>query len=105
MTKKLKHDKLFKRIMSNKIAAKEFLEYYLPSNFKEKVDLSKITIEKESYIEETLQEKFSDIVYSIKTNNDDTAFVYILLDHQSTVDYWMALRLWRYALPAIPNMS
>ncbi|WP_348539285.1 Rpn family recombination-promoting nuclease/putative transposase [Rickettsia endosymbiont of Oedothorax gibbosus] len=43
MTKKLKHDKLFKRIMSNEIAAKEFLEYYLPSDFKEKLDLSKIT--------------------------------------------------------------
>ncbi|WP_341753533.1 Rpn family recombination-promoting nuclease/putative transposase [Candidatus Tisiphia endosymbiont of Dioctria rufipes] len=98
MTKKLKHDKLFKRIMSNEIAAKEFLEYYLPSDFKEKVDLSKITIEKESYIEETLQEKFSDIVYSVKTKSDDSAFIYILLDHQSTVDYWMALRLWRYAL-------
>lgn len=84
--------------MSNEIAAKEFLEYYLPSDFKEKVDLSKITIEKESYIEETLQEKFSDIVYSVKTKSDDSAFIYILLDHQSIVDYWMALRLWRYAL-------
>lgn len=84
--------------MSNEISAKEFLEYYLPSAFKEKVDLSKITIEKESDIEETLQEKFSDIVYSVKTKSDDRAFIYILLDHQSTVDYWMALRLWRYTL-------
>ncbi|GFR17950.1 transposase [Trichonephila clavata] len=84
--------------MSNEIAAKEFLEYYLQSAFKDKIDSSKITIEKESYIEETLQEKFSDIVYSVKTKSDDSAFIYILLDHQSTVDYWMALRLWRYAL-------
>ncbi len=45
-----------------------------------------------------MQEKFSDIVYSVKTKSDDSAFIYILLDHQSTVDYWMALRLWRYAL-------
>ncbi len=84
--------------MGNEIAAQEFLEYYLPSNFKEKLDLSKIKVEKESYIEESLRRKYSDIVYSVSTKNKETAFIYILLDHQSTVDYWMALRLWRYAL-------
>lgn len=98
MARRPKHDGLFKRIMGNEIAAQEFLEYYLPSDFKEQIDLSRITIGKESYIEETLKEKFSDIVYSIKTKNDETAFIYVLLDHQSTVDHWMALRLWRYAL-------
>ncbi|WP_284346703.1 hypothetical protein [Rickettsia endosymbiont of Oedothorax gibbosus] len=30
MTKKPKHDELFKRIMGNEIAAQEFLEYYGP---------------------------------------------------------------------------
>ncbi|MCC8483944.1 MAG: Rpn family recombination-promoting nuclease/putative transposase [Rickettsia endosymbiont of Labidopullus appendiculatus] len=98
MTKRPKHDQLFKKIMGNEIAAQEFLEYYLPNNFKEKIDLSKIKIEQESYIEESLRRKYSDIVYSVKTKNDETAFIYVLLDHQSTSDYWMALRLWRYTL-------
>ncbi|WP_375333851.1 Rpn family recombination-promoting nuclease/putative transposase [Candidatus Tisiphia endosymbiont of Xenochironomus xenolabis] len=98
MTKRPKHDQLFKKIMGNEIAAQEFLEYYLPNNFKEKIDLSKIKIEQESYIEESLRRKYSDIVYSVKTKNDESAFIYVLLDHQSTSDYWMALRLWRYTL-------
>ncbi|MFU7500210.1 MAG: Rpn family recombination-promoting nuclease/putative transposase [Candidatus Tisiphia sp.] len=98
MPRKPKHDQLFKRIMGNEIAAQEFLEYYLPSNFKEKLDLSKIKVEKESYIEESLRRKYSDIVYSVSTKNKETAFIYILLDHQSTSDYWMALRLWKYTL-------
>ncbi|UCM85692.1 MAG: Rpn family recombination-promoting nuclease/putative transposase [Rickettsia endosymbiont of Culicoides impunctatus] len=98
MTKRPKHDQLFKKIMVNEIAAQEFLEYYLPNNFKEKIDLSKIKIEQESYIEESLRRKYSDIFYSVKTKNDETAFIYVLLDHQSTSDYWMALRLWRYTL-------
>ncbi len=34
MTKRPKHDQLFKKIMGNEIAAQEFLEYYLPNNFK-----------------------------------------------------------------------
>ncbi len=95
MTKRPKHDQLFKKIMGNEIAAQEFLEYYLPNNFKEKIDLSKIKIEQESYIEESLRRKYSDIIYSVRTKNDESAFIYVLLDHQSTSDYWMALRLWR----------
>ena len=33
-TKALKHDALFKKIMENPIAAQEFLEFYLPADFK-----------------------------------------------------------------------
>ncbi|KJV51710.1 transposase, YhgA-like family protein [Orientia tsutsugamushi str. Gilliam] len=35
MTKQLKHDSLAKTIMSDPVAAQEFLEYYLPSGFQE----------------------------------------------------------------------
>ncbi|WP_410526362.1 Rpn family recombination-promoting nuclease/putative transposase [Rickettsia monacensis] len=50
---------------------------YLPDDFKSLVDLSKITVEQESYIEESLNKKYSDIIYKISTNNKEEAFVYI----------------------------
>ncbi len=50
MAKKLKHDSLVKIIMTDPVAAEEFLEYYLPDDFKKLVDLSKITVEQESYM-------------------------------------------------------
>ncbi|ARD86892.1 transposase [Rickettsia bellii] len=98
MVKKLKHDSLVKIIMTDKIAAQEFLEYYLPEDFKKLIDLSKITVEQESYIEESLSKKYSDIVYGIETKEYGKGFVYILIEAQSTVDYWTALRLWKYTL-------
>ncbi len=98
MTKKLKHDSLVKTIMADPVAAQEFLEYYLPNDFKSLVDLSKITVEKESYIEESLNKKYSDIVYGVATKNQGKAFVYVLIEAQSSVDYWTALRLWKYTL-------
>jgi predicted transposase/invertase (TIGR01784 family) len=98
MAKKLKHDGLFKKIMINQIAAQNFLEYYLPADFKAMLDLSTIKVEKESYVEESLRQQFSDIVYSIQTKDRQTAYAYILLDHQSTIDHWIGLRLWKYAL-------
>ncbi|KJV70326.1 transposase [Orientia tsutsugamushi] len=98
MTKQLKHDSLAKTIMSDPVAAQEFLEYYLPSDFKSLIDLSQIKVEQESYIEESLKKKYSDIVYRVATKKHGNAFIYILIEAQSTVDYWTALRLWRYTL-------
>ncbi|WP_342637641.1 Rpn family recombination-promoting nuclease/putative transposase [Orientia tsutsugamushi] len=98
MTKQLKHDSLAKTIMSDPVAAQEFLEYYLPTDFKSLIDLSQIKVEQESYIEESLKKKYSDIVYRVATKKHGNAFIYILIEAQSTVDYWTALRLWRYTL-------
>ncbi|CEO17776.1 hypothetical protein RMONA_07120 [Rickettsia monacensis] len=98
MAKKLKHDALVKNILTEKIAAQEFLEHYLPSDFKDLIDLREITVEKESFIEDDLKRKYSDIIYSVKTRDQKEAFVYVLIEAQSTCDYWIALRLWKYML-------
>ncbi|BBJ31356.1 transposase [Rickettsia asiatica] len=98
MAKKLKHDALVKKILTEKIAAQEFLEHYLPSDFKELIDLKAITVEKESFVEDDLKRKYSDIIYSVKTKDQEKAFVYVLIEAQSSCDYWIALRLWKYML-------
>ncbi|MDA9163617.1 Rpn family recombination-promoting nuclease/putative transposase [Rickettsiaceae bacterium] len=92
------HDELAKKALENQLAAIEFLDEYMPAEFKEHVDLSTLVVKKESYIESSLKKRFSDIVYSIKTKDNDEAFIYCLLEHQSSSDHWMALRLWQYAL-------
>ena len=99
-TKRLKSDALFKSVLEDKIAATEFLEAYLPDNVKNMLDLSTISIERESYVEDDLKRRLSDIVYSIKYKDDpkEKAFVFCLAEHQSTPDYWIALRLFKYML-------
>jgi len=42
----------------------------LPKEFKELIDLSKIRIEKESFVEEGLKRRLSDIIYSVKTKEN-----------------------------------
>ena len=84
--------------MENEVAAREFLTEYLPADFKALIDLRQIKVEKESFVEEDLKRRLSDIIYSIKTKEGDQAFVYVLIEAQSSVDYWMALRLWKYSL-------
>lgn len=105
-----KHDELFKKVMSEPIAAREFLEHYLPISFKNKINLDSIKIEKESFVTEDLRKRLSDVVYSVSLNknnikdstnesvNNDKAYVYVLIEHQSSSDYWIAFRLWQYML-------
>jgi predicted transposase/invertase (TIGR01784 family) len=94
----IKSDALFKKIMQDEIAAREFLEYYLPADFKQLVDLTKISVEKESFVEDDLKRRFSDIIYKIKTKDNEEAFIYTLIEHQSEPDYWISLWLWKYML-------
>jgi len=79
----LKHDALFKKIMQDELAAKEFLEYYLPANLKELLDLTEIKIEKESFVEDDLKKRLSDIIYSVRTKDNEEAFIYTMIEHQS----------------------
>ena len=96
--KNLPHDSLFKRIMEKDIAAREFLDEYLPKDVRNMLDLNSIKVEKESYIEPNLTRRLSDIVYSVKTKDNKDAFVYVITEHQSKADPLMAFRLWKYTL-------
>ncbi|GAA5253112.1 Rpn family recombination-promoting nuclease/putative transposase [Candidatus Rickettsia kedanie] len=105
-----RHDALFTKVMSEPVAAREFLEHYLPASFKNKINLDSIKIEKESFVTDSLRKRLSDVVYSVslkKNNikdsttesaNNDKAYVYVLIEHQSSSDYWIAFRLWQYML-------
>ena len=79
--KNLPHDSLFKRIMENDIAAKDFLNEYLPKEVKDIVDLETIKVQKESYIEPNLTKRLSDIVYSVNTKDNKDAFIYVISEH------------------------
>ena len=95
-----KSDALFKKAMETETAPIEFLESYLPEELKEILDIPKVTIEKESYIEEDLKRRLSDFVYSVpfKKCSKDNAYIYCLLEHQSTSRKDIAFRLWKYTL-------
>ena len=63
------------------------------------LDFSQITYEKRSFISKALQERESDVLLSVpfqKDTDTDTLFIYILIEHQSTVDKTMGFRLLSY---------
>ena len=101
--KNTNHDNFVKKVMENPVAASEFLEEFLPAQYIDMLDLTTLKVEKESYVEDSLKSRLSDIVYSLQTKpNDagktDTTLVYTLVEHQSSPDYMIAFRLWKYSL-------
>jgi len=80
----LLHDALIKKVIENPIAAKEFLEEYMPESFKKVVNLETIKVEKESFVEKNLTRQLSDIVLSAVTKDNQQAFIYTLIEAQVT---------------------
>ncbi|MCP4348326.1 MAG: Rpn family recombination-promoting nuclease/putative transposase [Desulfobacterales bacterium] len=89
------HDKFFKETLTQRENALSFFREYLPADIVAKLDWRTLKITKDTFVEPELRERFSDIVYKIRAKGRQI-FIYLLLEHQSTVDAWMSLRLLGY---------
>ena len=64
----------------------------------EQLELNRLHLVKDSFIDETLQEHFSDLVYEVALRNHGSAFVCVLFEHKSYVDTLTPLQLLRYRM-------
>lgn len=79
----------------DKVAA-NFLADYLPPDLAGVIDLEGLEVLKDSFVDSDLQEFFSDLLYRVRLQGSHEAFVYILLEHKSAPDRWVAFQLLRY---------
>lgn len=100
MTTSTPHDAVFKQFLYHPDTAKDFLDIYLPSTLRELCDLQTLKLESGSFIEDSLRASYSDVLWSLKTNEGD-GYIYVVIEHQSSPDAHMAFRLMRYAMAAM----
>ena len=83
------HDELFRDILNNK---EEFM-WFFNSFIKIDISITKDNLEKynRSFVTEEYKSKYSDVVYKIKNEN-----IFILVEHQSSIDYSMPYRMLTY---------
>lgn len=84
-----KHDKMFRNILSGRTEMAKFLNDFLP--LKEKIKETEIIQCHTDLITSRYKDRYSDIIYKLKEKP-----VYFLLEHQSTIDRNMPLRIWEY---------
>ncbi|ABV78702.1 Transposase and inactivated derivative [Rickettsia bellii OSU 85-389] len=95
MSKKPKHDEIIRSAFENPLVSKEFFEMHLPPHIQNLISFEKLKMEKDSFVDKRLKKSIVDILFSAKFG-EKKGYLYLLLEHQSTPEYKMALRLFRY---------
>ncbi len=91
------HDALFKRTFSDPLNASGELRAMLPAALVAATDFSTLELCSGSFIDETLANSESDLLFQAKVASRD-AYFYILFEHQSQPDPLMPLRMLRYVV-------
>jgi hypothetical protein len=89
------HDSLAQWTFSQLEYARSELALLLPPGIVEKLDFSSLEVESGSRVDQHLEQSYSDLLYSVELAGQP-AFIYVLFEHQSTVDELMPLRLLKY---------
>lgn len=79
------HDITFKKLFSQKEIAKDVIEQNLPQEVLEILDMDSLEQIEGSFISKKLQETFSDIIYKVNLNNQES-YIALLLEHKSSPD-------------------
>jgi hypothetical protein len=74
------------------------LRAVLPPRVVSQVDWSTLQQESGSVVDPELRETESDLLFSARLRGGRPLLFYVLLEHQSSVDRWMALRMLRYVV-------
>ncbi|MCP4137233.1 MAG: Rpn family recombination-promoting nuclease/putative transposase [bacterium] len=99
------YDRAYKEFFSNRIVYEQFMIFFTPFKWRDKIHFSKTEIVNTSFISKNYQKKQSDILYKFTTSYTDSGsgkekkqetFLYVLIEFQSRIDKWMPLRMLLY---------
>ena len=89
------HDSGYKKLFSNRTIFRQLLETFVDQEWVHSLDFDKCEPLDKSFISEHYKETESDLIYKIQFHNREV-YIYILIEFQSTVDPFMALRVLNY---------
>jgi len=89
------HDAVFRRIFGVPANAASQLRAVLPPDLAGRLDLARLAPAPGSFVDESLRWRHSDLLFTAPLDGRD-AFVYVLIEHQSSDDPLMAYRMLRY---------
>lgn len=90
------HDRFFREVFSRLEWSRAFIRTQLPAAIVEALDLDSLELRPGSFLDEELQQYFSDLLFRVSLQTGRDAYVYILLEHKSYVERFVAMQLLRY---------
>ena len=91
------HDALFKTVFCDPVSAEAELRSVLPPDVSADLVPGSLVLEPGSFVDEELRATHADLLFRVRFGDED-ALVYVLFEHQSSEDRWMATRIARYVL-------
>jgi predicted transposase/invertase (TIGR01784 family) len=77
--------------------ATSFLQQHLPADLSGSLNWSTLQLREGSFVDDELLRSHSDFLYEVEhVSGEDTLWLYLVIEHQSTPDRWMSFRLLKY---------
>ena len=93
------HDHLFRSVFRDEAEAAALLRANLPQPITDALIWSTLKRRDRSFIDNRLRDSESDLLFEARRKSDHApAWLYVLLEHQSTADHWLRLRLLKYSI-------
>lgn len=92
------HDHFFKASWSRPDVARGFFAHFLPPEVIARLDLQTLELTKDSFIDEHLQDTYSDLLYKVQTRDGHPVYIYVLLEHKSYFDRWTGFQVLGYQM-------
>lgn len=89
------HDALFREVLGVPVNAASELRAVLPPELADRLDLDRMERCPGSFVDEELRWRHTDLLFTAPLGGQD-AFVYVLVEHQSSTHPMMAFRMLRY---------
>jgi predicted transposase/invertase (TIGR01784 family) len=89
------HDKGYKRLFSHQPFFQQLIESFVTEEWIKDIDFDHCQKVDKEFISAHYKETESDIIYQVKFKNKP-AYIYLLIEFQSTVSWFMALRMLNY---------
>jgi hypothetical protein len=90
------HDALFKGIFSEPEVAAAELSSVVPRALAERIDWGSLALVPGSFVDEQLEARETDLLFEARSAAGRAVRLYLLFEHQSTVEPWMPFRVLRY---------
>lgn len=89
------HDRGYQLLFSNPVIFRQLLETFVDAPWVRELDFSRCEKLNKSFISKEYEKRESDLIYKVYWRGQ-SAYIVVLIEFQSTVQRFMAVRVWRY---------
>ena len=90
------HDRSYRHIFSHACVVEDLLKGFIHEDWARQLDYTTLEKQNNSYVTEDLRDRIDDVVWRIKLLDGRWLYLYLLIEFQSSVDPWMAVRIMVY---------